>query len=120
MDRCFGELFQEYFAQGIHHVTLLVGTGVLWAAIAVETADVADADGVGVVVDAVCTDLTQSSAGTDCAVAIDNIVVATCTESALTMPTVNLLDGYVLSFFCGAAMQYDLIYISHNGLGVRG
>lgn len=117
-----GELFEKHFAEGVHHVALLVGAGVLGTAVAVQTADIADADGVGVVAYAMGSHLTEGTTGTDSAVAIDDIVVAARTEAALAMPTVYFFDCHVLTLFGGRTVKYDFSYISHfiKGLGVRG
>lgn len=96
-----GELFEKHFAEGVHHIALLVGAGIFGTAVAVQSADVADADGVGVVAYAMGSYLTEGTTGTDSAVAIDDIVVAARTEAALTVPTVYFFDSHVLPLFGG-------------------
>ena len=96
-----GELFEKHLAEGVHHVALLVGAGIFGTTVAVQSANIADADGVGVVAYAMGTYLTECTTGTDSAVAIDDIVVAARTEAAFTMPTVYFFDSHVLPLFGG-------------------
>ena len=107
MDRCFRELFQKHFAQGIHHVLLLVGTGVFGATVAVEATNVADADAVGVVVFDVCSFLFQWSAGMDAAILIDDVVVANTIPLSGSVPAVDVCNCHLLIGFCRGTVKDD-------------
>lgn len=79
--------------------------------------NVANADRGSVLPLAMRSDFGNGSAGVDCAVKIDNEVVADATEAPLTMPTVYVLDGERLALGCGGAMDDKLVNFSH-GLGI--
>ncbi len=59
------------------------------------SADVTDADAVGIVTCAMGTNLFDRPADVDAAVAIDDIMVANLAETALAMPAVDVGDGVV-------------------------
>lgn len=59
-------------------------------------------------------DFGNGSAGVDCAVKVDNKVVANTAETSLTMPTVDVLNGERLALGRGGAMDDKLVNFSHG------
>ena len=78
-----------------------------------KSADVADADAVGVVSLAVCAYQLYRATFVNSAVEVDDVVVADLGEATLTVPAVDVGDGEGLAFRSGGAMDDDGIYFSH-------
>lgn len=78
-----------------------------------QSADVADADAMGVVSLAVCSHLSLGPSGVDGSVAVDDPVVADGAEPSLTVPPGDVVDGVVASCRRGRAVQYDSVNVSH-------
>ena len=111
-----GRKFCSQLFEEIEHGLLLLGcASVLWClVVGGKSTDVADADAVGVVALAVCADKFERTAFVDCAVEVDDVVVADLGEATLTMPAVDVSDGERLAFGCGGAMDDYQIYFSHK------
>lgn len=100
----FLELVDE-FTEG---VALCIGAGVLGClAIGGETADVADADGAGVVAGCVGTYLVDVASGEDTTVTVDDVVVADGGIAAILVPAGDVGYGVVFALGCGRAMDDD-------------
>lgn len=80
-DQCPRKDFPQFAEQGEHGCFLLQCTGICGDAVAGESALIADADGVGVVVPAMCAHSFQGSSAVDFAVACDVEVVTDVRES---------------------------------------
>ena len=89
------------------------GAGVGITATFVETAFVADADGVGVVVAGVGTDLRLVAALVQLAVAGDVVVVATAFPAFCLVTGIQCLEREILVAASGAAVDDDEINASH-------
>ena len=82
-------------------------------ALSVGAADIADADGVLVVVQTVCAHGCFGSACFDCAVKVDDVVVADVGKVALPVPAAYLFDADLSPFGCGGAVDNDFSDCSH-------
>ena len=109
----------QFTDEGQQRGLLCGGAGVLGIAVAVKTADIADAYGMGIVAFAVGTGLLEGSARVDSSVEINHVVVADVRELALQMPLADLLHGDVLPFAGGAAVDYDFVYAPHGIILLR-
>ena len=90
-DQGAGVTFAEIFEQQSHALLLLSRTRVVRLTADVEPALVADADGVGIVVQAVGADHPFWSTGLDLSVTTDHVVVADAeVETPLAMPGIDL------------------------------
>ena len=107
VDCCIGVIVFELSDKCLQGSFLFGRPRVLGLAEAVEAADVADADGVGVVPLAVGAFFADGPSGMDAAVQADDVVVAYAAEPALTVPTVDVGGGEGLAFLGGAAMDDD-------------
>ena len=94
-------------------VFLLWCARVLWLLGFVETSDVADSDGVRVVVQAVSPHLFDGPAIVDAAVKVYHEVITDAAESTLLVPPVDVLDGEVTAFDGGTAVDDDFVDRSH-------
>ena len=83
------------------------GAGVLGFALAVETADVADAYGMGIVTLAMGSGLLDGTALVDRPVEINHVVVPDVRKVALKVPLADLLDGDVPPLGRGTAMHQN-------------
>ena len=108
VDRGTREALPQFTDEGQQCGLLGGGAGVLGFALAVETADVTDAYGMGVVPFAVGTGFLERPALVDSPVEINHIVVADVREIALQVPLADLLHGDVLPFPRCGAMDDDL------------
>ena len=81
--------------------------------VSIQPANVAYANGVGVVPQTVSTNVINRAAGMDGAVQIDYVVVAYGVEAAGAVPAVQVLDGEVAAGGCGTAVDYYLCYLSY-------
>ena len=94
--------------QTVQGCPLLRGAGVFRSAADVEAALVTDADGVTVVVAAVCAYALHGTAAVDDAVARDVVMVADVTEpSVLDVVAAALLEAQALAFWRCRAMDDD-------------
>lgn len=83
--------------------------------IGIKSTDVADADAVGIVIEAMGTNLLQRTASMNGAIAIDDEVVADALPSASLVPTVDVGHGIVLALNRGGTMKDDFSDLSHGG-----
>ena len=97
------QLFQEAQQRGL----LGGGAGVLGFALAVETADIADADGMGIMAFAVRSGLLDGAALVNAAVEINHEVVPDVHKVALKVPLADLLDGDMTTLGRGTAMHQN-------------
>lgn len=86
---------------------LLRGSGILGLTFGVEPADVADADGVGVVAGDMCSSLREDPARLDGSVQLDDEVIAHSLESSLHVPSLDVGDVEILALLGGRAMNDD-------------
>ena len=78
------------------------------------TANVADSDGVCVVMKAVCAFLLQFAAKMYASIAVYDVVIADVLPPvAFHMPAAYVFDGEVFAFSSRAAMDYDFFYSTH-------
>lgn len=92
---------------------------VLWFLIvSSHTADIANADTVGVLSGAVCAHYLYIAPGVYAAVAIDNIVVAYPVPALLSVPAVYIFHCVVAALRGRATVYYNLCNLSHN-LNIR-
>ena len=97
------EALEEFF----HRYLLGEGTGVGWFAVGIESALIADADAVGIVVSGVSANLSLRSARVEGAVLGDVVVVADGFETSCEVAGFQGFDCEVLCHTRGTAMQYD-------------
>ena len=118
---CVRESAAQFRDESGERYELRLGAGVLWAAGSlVPSADVADADRVVVVSQAVGADLFERSPRVDFAVDVDYVVVSDVVESSLEVPEPYVGDGGCAPLGGVAAMDDDLVYGSHCGCGLGG
>ena len=111
---CVRESAAQFRDESGERYELRLGAGVLRSAgCLVPAADVADADRVVVVSQAVGADLVERSPRMDFAVEVDDIVVANVVESSLEVPEPYVGDGGCAPLGGVAAMDDDLVYGSH-------
>ena len=115
VDRGTREALPQFTDQRQQRCLLGGGAGVLGPAVTVKPADIADADGMGIVALAVGTGLLEGSALVDRPVEVNHVVVADVRELALQMPLADLLYGDLLPFPRCGAVDNDLIDASHGG-----
>lgn len=72
-----------------------------------EAADVADAEGVGVVTRAMCACLDDGASWLHCAINADDEVVADACPALGTVPAIDVGGSEILAFGCGRAMNDD-------------
>ena len=90
------------------------GAGVFRPTVGVESPDVADADGVGIVAFAVGSDHFDWATGVDAAVTIDDIVVANHLETPGFVPAVDVGNGIVLALGSGGTVDDEFGDLSHK------
>lgn len=83
--------------------------------IGIQSTDVADADAVGIVIEAMGTNLLQRTALMNGAIAIDDEVIADTFPSAGLVPAIDVGHGVVLALNRGGTMQDDFSDLSHGG-----
>ena len=115
VDSGTGEPMPQFTDEGQQRGLLGGGACVLGIAVAVKTADIADAYGMGIMALAVGTGFLEGSARVDSPVEINHVVVADVRELALKVPLADLLHGDVLPFPRCGAVDNDLIDASHGG-----
>ena len=108
------KLFQKCLNESPERIFLCRSAGVLRPTSGVESPNVADADGVGIVALAVGSDHFEWATGVDAAVTIDDVVVANHLEAPLPMPAVDVRHGIVLSLGSGGTVDDELGDLSHN------
>ena len=97
------EALEEFF----HRYLLGEGTGVGWFAVGIESALIADADAVSVVVSGVGADLSLWAARVEGTILGDVVVVADGFETSCEVAGFQGFDCEVLCHTRGTAMQYD-------------
>ena len=111
---CVRESVAQFRDESGERYELRLGAGILWTAgCLVPSADVADADRVVVVSQAVCADLFERTASVDFSVEVDDIVVANVVESSLEVPEPYVGDGGCAPLGGVAAMDDDFVYGAH-------
>lgn len=83
--------------------------------VGIKSTDVADADAVGIVIEAVRTNLLQRTASMDGAIAIDDEVITDALPPASLVPAVDVGHGVVLALNRGGTMKDDFSDLSHGG-----
>lgn len=83
--------------------------------IGIKSTDVADADAVGIVIEAMGTNLLQRTALMNGAIAIDDKVIADALPPAGLVPAVDVGYGVVLALNRGGTMKDDFSDLSHGG-----
>ena len=109
-----GKLAMEVEEEGDEGSTLLEGAGVLWFAVGIEAAFVADADGAAVEGAAVSSHFIQAAVLGDGAILADVEVITDVEEASREMVVLELLGSVVLGLAGGGTMDDDVAY------GVRG
>lgn len=107
------ELSGEALEEGAHALALGFGAGVAGIAGSIETAFIADADGVLVVAFAVGAYLPEGTALVDLTVAGDVVMIADVFPTALEVVGFALVEGVALRGLRAAAVQDDEGYCSH-------
>ena len=124
VDLRFGILLAQTGDELTQCVTLGLGAGVLRTHVAVEASDIANTDGMGIMLCAMGTAAPQRTTFADSAVEQNEIVVAYAEEAALAVPAVDVGHGMPASFGRGRAMHDDFGDSSHDWgveeLGSRG
>ena len=113
-------LFHKVLHQLEQGETLERGAGVGRATVGIETADIGDADALGVMAGAVGADFLDGTAGVDAAVGVDDIVVADVAPAEALMVAADALDGAVGIGTGGGAMENDFGDLSHCLMGLMG
>ncbi len=108
-----GVLFLEVFYQLEEGEALGFGAGVSGVAVGIESADIGDADALGVVAGTMSTDLFDRTAGVDAAVGIDDIVIADVVPAEAHMVAADALHGAVGIGAGGGAVDDDFGDCSH-------
>ena len=85
-------------------------------AVGIETADIGDADAVGVVAWAMGTDLFDGTTGVGAAVGVDDIVIADVVPAEALMVVTDALHGAVGIGTSGGAVDDDFGDLSHGFL----
>ena len=116
VDFCMGIVVFELTDKCLQGFFLFGRPRVLGLAKAVKPADVADADGVGIVSRAVGAHVGDEPSLVDAAVEVDDEVVAYAAEPALAVPLVDVGNGEGLAFLRRAAMDDDFGDGSHGGV----
>ena len=96
------------------------GAGVGGMAVGIEAADIGDADAVGVVARAMCTDLLDGTARVDAAVWVDDVMIANVVPTKAFMVAADALHGAVGIGAGGGAMDDDFGDCSHFFVGLMG
>ena len=116
VDFCMGIVVFELSDKCLQGFFLFGRPRVLGLAKAVEPADVADADGVGVVPLAVGAAFGYGPSGMDAAVEVDDEMVAYAAEPALAVPLVDVGNGEGLALWRRVAMDDDFRDGPHGGV----
>ena len=107
-DDGLGKLAMEVEEEADEGSTLLEGTSVLWLAVGIETAFIADADGAAVEGATVSADLVQVAVLSDGAILSYIKVIAHVDEASRHVVALELLGSVVLGLAGGAAVDYDV------------
>ena len=108
------ELFLQLFYECTERGFLCCRPSVLGFSVGRQTANVTDADAVGIVTFAMCANQIFRSACVNAAVSVNYEVIAYAVEASLAMPAVDVLDGEVLALCGGTAMNNDFCNFSHD------
>ena len=95
VESCGGIAGEELLTEGAEGCSLRRGAGIGWIEVAVQAADVADADAMGIVTDAVGTDFLFRSPFLDGAIQADDVVVATAFPAVGSVQAVYLFHAPV-------------------------
>ena len=106
-------LFHQVLHQLEQSETLERGTGVGRATVGIETADIGDADAVGVVAFGMCARLLYRAASVDAAIGIDDIMIADVAPTKGTVVAANAFHGADGIGARGGAMDDDFGDCSH-------
>lgn len=110
----FGEHAVQQLQQYLEALVLCFCASIGRLAICIQTANVANADAVGIVTEGVRTYLGDASPQLDCAIQQDNEMVAATVPTARLVPALDVSYIEMLACLGGRAMQDDLIYFSHD------
>ena len=77
------------------------------------TTNIADANAVGIMPQAMGASYVLSTSLVDAAVPIDDIVITDVGKLACKMPTADVVHCEILAFWSGTAVDDDFIYLSH-------
>ena len=93
---------------------LLRSTGVGTTTLFILATDVADANGVAVVVLHVRAGILLVTTGVDSAILVDHPVIADHGPVLGAVPAVNIFDSHLLTGFGAGAVHYDVEHLSHR------
>ncbi len=112
------------FPQVLHQLeegeTLGFGAGVGRATVGIEAADIGDADALGVVAMAMCTDLLDGTARMDAAVWVDDVMIADVVPSQAFMVAADALHSADSVGARGGAVDDDFGDCSHGDVFLMG
>ena len=104
------EALEEFY----HGLLLGWGASVGWVAVGIETALVANADAVGVVMLGMGADFALRAAGVDYSIFRDVVVVADGAEATSLVAGFQGFYREIPGYPCGCTMDYNHVYFSHN------
>ncbi len=114
VDRGYRVFFHKIADELEEDEALGFGAGVGRATVGIETADIGDADAVGVVTWAMGTDLFDGTASVDAAIGIDDIMIADVAPAEALMIAADALHGAVGIGAGGGAVDDDFGDCSHG------
>ena len=109
----------KFLQQEFKSILLFVSPGVLGLLVLIESADIADTDGVTVVASHVCTNLSQRSSELNGAVKVNDKVVADLAESTLLMPDIDVVGIEVLAFYSIGTVDDDIRHLPSERQAAR-
>lgn len=108
------ELFLQALDKAPEDIPLNLGSGVFGFPIFIESANIADTEGTGIVSLAVGTNHFEGTALFDGSVKADDIVVANHLEATGLVPTVDVGNGIVPAPGSGGTVDDDFTNLSHS------
>ena len=108
----FRKFFEQILDEPFHRGTLGSGAGIFITALGTAS-DVADADGIFIVMEAVRSFGFECASSLAGAVDTDDVMVAHAGETTLLVPAVDVENGEVPAFFGIGTMEDNQIDISH-------
>ena len=121
-DDGFGELAMEIKKEADEGGTLLEGSSVLWLAVGIETAFIADSDGAAVEGATVSADLIKAAVLSDRAILADIVVITDVDKTTLQVVVLQLLGSVVTVLTRGGAVDDEIAdrvrTHKHTGLNV--
>ena len=107
-------LFHQVVDELEEYKTLRLCSGVGGVAVGIETADIGDADTVGVVAFGMCAGLLYRTASVDAAIGIDDVMIANVTPAEGTVVAADAFHGADCIGARGGAMDDDFSDCSHG------